>query len=355
MIRVLIVEDSPTVRLLLKALLESDPDIEVIGVAANGAEGVSMALALKPDLITMDIRMPIMDGFEATRRIMEEHATPIVVVSSSVDDADLMITFNAIQAGALDVIEKPRGLAHHNADEIRDRLIRTVKLMAEVKVIHHYRPPSPRSDALPTRVASSPSFALRQALIVAIGASTGGPAALNTLFKGLPGNFPLPILVVQHMTAGFTAGLVAWLRVESRLPIKLAEHGERVSPGTIYFAPDSRHLEVASLGVLGLSQAPPVSHLRPSATVLFRSVAHCYGPAAIGVLLTGMGDDGAIGLQALHDGGSATIAQDELTSVVYGMPKAAVDLGAAGQILAIGDIAPAILALAQPPSIGQER
>lgn len=340
MIRVLIIEDSPTMRMLLKTILESDPELRVIGMAANGEDGVRQALALKPDIITMDVHLLGMDGIEATRRIMEQRPTPIVIVSSSIERSEVLITFNAMQAGALDVLEKPTSTAHPDFAALRERLITTVKLMSEVKVIRRYRSPSAGR-----RGEESGSRSGRPYALVAVGASTGGPAALNTFFKGLPAGFPLPVVVVQHMTVGFTAGLAAWLQLESRLPVKLAGDGEYLQPGVIYLAPDDTHIQLLNRGVIGLSKAPPVSHVRPSATVLFESAARVYGGEAIGVLLTGMGDDGARGLKAMRDRGAATIAQDEATSAVYGMPKAAVELGAAEQVLPLPQIAPAVLAL----------
>jgi len=343
MIRVLIVEDSPTARMLLRAVLESDPGIQVVGTAANGEEGLRQTLALKPDLITMDINLPTMDGFEVTRRIMEQRPTPVVIVSSSVEHQEMMVTFNAMQAGALDVVMKPPGASHPRFAQLSEQLITTVKLMAEVKVIRRYR-----SVMIP-RPAVSPASAARQLALLAVGASTGGPAALNTLLKALPSDFPLPVLIVQHMTVGFTAGLVSWLQGACLLPIKMAEEGEAVRSGTVYFAPDDTHIQILTRNVIGLSKAPPIHHVRPSANVLFESVARVYGGEAIGVLLTGMGEDGALGLKAMHDRGSPTIAQDEATSAVYGMPKAAVDLGSADQVLPINQIAGAVLMLLNRP------
>jgi two-component system chemotaxis response regulator CheB len=339
MIRVLIVDDSATVRALLRFILESDPEIQVIGMAPTGVEGVRQTLALKPDLITMDVYMPGLDGFEATRQIMEQRPTPIVIVSSGVEHSEMMVTFNAMQAGALEVIGKPAGVMHPNYPELSQQLITTVKLMSEVKVIRRYRSvmsPRPVVRSVPAE---------RPLTLLAIGASTGGPAALNLLRKGLPVEFPLPVLVVQHMTVGFMGGLVSWLQLESRLQIKIGEDGERVRPGKVYFAPDDTHIQMIGHGILGLSQGAPVNHVRPSANVLFDSVARVYGGEAVGILLTGMGEDGASGLKAMHDRGSPTIAQDEATSAVYGMPKAAMELGAADQILPIGQIPGALLAL----------
>ncbi|MBI4786544.1 MAG: chemotaxis-specific protein-glutamate methyltransferase CheB [Chloroflexi bacterium] len=345
MIRVLIVDDSLVQSELLKSLLESDAEIHVVGVARNGEEGVKQALALKPDLITMDIRMPGLDGFEATRRIMQDQPTPIVVVSSSVQTPDLQITFNAIKAGALDVIEKPSIATGGNYEAIRERLITTVKAMAEVKVIRRrpVRPLGSPTYSPPTQISRQPIA------VVAMGASTGGPAALNTVLKSLPRDFPAPIVIVQHMAAGFIQGLIQWLQIESNLPIKLAQHRQTVQPGEVYVAPDDQHLYFASRGTLAVNTDPPVSHVRPSATVLFNSVAAVYGAAAAGVILTGMGEDGASGLEAMHRHGAVTFAQDEATCVIYGMPRVAANLGAVDQLLSIDSIGAALVAVTRSP------
>jgi two-component system chemotaxis response regulator CheB len=342
MIRVLVVEDSPLQRNLLKMLLESDQDIRVIGMAENGAEGVQLARALKPDLITMDIRMPVMDGFEATRQIMQEQPTPIVVISASVEAPDLAITFNAIKAGALDVVEKPTSVGAAGFEEIRRRLIATVKGMAMVQVTRRDLSKISAPSAHP-QVTRRSSF--RSPQVLAIGASTGGPLALSILLKALPLNFSLPIVIIQHMATGFTQGFVAWLQTESALPLAIASENQTIHPGKVYFAPDESHLVFMCRGVLTVTRDPPVNYVRPSATVLFNSVAKVYGGEAIGVLLTGMGSDGAAGLQAMHQAGAFTVAQDEATSVVYGMPKVAAELGAVDQILSLAAIAPILVAM----------
>ena len=339
MVRVLIVEDSVLQRTLLKSLLEQDPDIQIVGMATNGAEAVQMAVALKPSLIIMDITMPVMDGLEATRRIMQEEPTPIVVLSSGVSADDRATSFAAIKAGAVEVMAKPTGVQDGNLGEMRLRLIATVKGMALVKVAR-----KPSSSAI------KPVLPLQRALpkpptLVAIGTSTGGPFALSILFKALPCDFPLPILVVQHMASGFTRGLSEWLQTESNLPILLAHDFQTIEPGKIYLAPDDHHLVVARKGLLSLNQNPPVNYVRPSANVLFNSVAQIYGAEAIGVILTGMGSDGAAGLQAMHQSGAVTLAQDEATSVVYGMPKVAIDLGVIDHILPLDAIAPTLVTL----------
>ncbi len=334
MIRILTVEDSDVVALLLKAILEQEPDMRVVGRARNGAEALGQVKALQPDLVTMDIRMPVLDGFEATRQIMAERPTPIVVVSSSVDDDELRITFRAIEEGALAVMEKPRGLSHPDFESIRQELVDTIRAMAEVKLVRRTRPP--QLSRLSTDKKTSAPAPLHAPELVAIGISTGGPQVLQSLFKALPTDFPLPILVAQHISKGFLQGLVKWLDDESELRIKVAENGEALQGGHVYFAPDDHHLMVhrTSRGlVVRLDHGDTVNGFRPSASCLFESVAQVCGRKAVGVLLTGMGSDGATGLSSMHQLGATTLVQDEQSAVVYGMPGAALALNAVSQVL----------------------
>ncbi|HVF53501.1 MAG TPA: chemotaxis-specific protein-glutamate methyltransferase CheB [Actinomycetota bacterium] len=349
LIRVLIVEDSLTERAFLKSILESDPDIEVIGVAGNGNEAVTAAAELQPDLVTMDIQLPGMNGIEATRRIMQESPTRIVIFSRGVDLGGEDGAFHALNAGALDVLEKPTGMGIGQLTKLREQLIHTIKLMSVVKVVRRRPPREPRAEAAPPAAKPSPMPPTGRVSMVAIGASTGGPAALNTILSGLPADFPVPVIVVQHISTGFTANMVDWLRKQCALPIHIAHAHQRMQPGQVYFAPEDIHLVVTSRHTLGFRHGPLVSAVRPSATVLFRSIARIYGADAGGVLLTGIGDDGAIGLKAMHEAGAPTIGQDEATSVVYGMPKAAAELGAVDAVLPIDEIAPAIVKLAAVP------
>ncbi len=338
MINILIVDDSPTVRYTLQLILESDPELKVVGFAANGQEALRSTLELRPDLITMDVLMPGIDGIETTRRIMEQCPTPLIIVSAHNSDPEMAIGFNALQAGALQVVDKPNNaFAPENAAE-RAALIATVKLMSEVRVVRR-RFPTP----LPPFTAPETDIAAQPIRLVAIGASTGGPAALNTILSTLPADFPTPVVLVQHITPGFTNGLATWLQSSCRLPVRLVQPNERLRPGVVFIAPDDYHLTVENGGWLGLAQSAPVNHVRPSVNVLFHSVGQIYGATAVGILLTGMGEDGASGLRTIRQHGGVTIGQDEATSVVYGMPKAAADLDACSTILPLKQIAAYLL------------
>jgi len=337
--RVLVVDDSPTQRAILVALLASDPELEVVGWAANGEEAVRAAARLRPDVITMDLRMPVMDGLEATRRIMHETPTPIVMVTASASGRDRDLAFAALDAGVLAFVPKPALAAA--GGPAADDLVRTVKSMAAVKVIRRWAPERLTHPPAALPAAPAPAHG-RPPALVAIGASTGGPQALHEILTRLPATFPLPIVVVQHIAEGFAAGLVDWLRPLCALPIQLATPGAALDRPAVHVAPTGRHLVVRGRA-LALSDEAPVSGHRPSATVLFRSVAQEHGGRAIGVLLSGMGDDGAAGLRDLKRAGGVTIAQDEASSVVFGMPAVAIGMGVVDHVLPPSAI-PALLA-----------
>lgn len=333
----LVAEDSSTARTLIVGILGSGPGTEVAGEARNGVEAVEMTARLRPDVVTMDIRMPLMDGLEATKRIMALTPTPIVIVSGSVDVREVEVSMNAIKAGALTVLRKPAGPGSPGFEEEAERFRETVRAMSQVKVVRRSagwgRPaPATPDDSRAARVR-----------IVAVAASTGGPVALQRLLAGLPGDFPVPVLVVQHIAAGFVDGLASWLNRDCPLTVKLAQDGERPAAGTVYLAPDGFHLEVAGEGRIVLSGAPPVGGFRPSATLLFESVAPVFGRGTVAVVLTGMGRDGVDGLRALKKAGGRIYAQDEATSVVYGMPKAAAAEGLVNGVLPLDSIPAALL------------
>jgi two-component system chemotaxis response regulator CheB len=445
MIRVLIVEDSPLAAGVLTSILEGDPEIKVIGVARNGLEALELAPRLAPDLITMDVWMPGMDGFATVEQIMAYHPTPILVITTSLANSDVNISLTMLAAGALDVIEKPSRLDEATWERSKRELIRKIKLLARVRVVTHLkgrrgRPPTPpawpigtsndpappatpaapgsrpapepvgegvtrftisappppgpalrtagtppatlrppatppheapapagpsrRADDRPAinrrRVGSSPLATIRRGstgtlaglpphppgrpgvnrfAILTIASSTGGPQALLALLRHLPADFPLPTVIVQHIAAGFTQGLAEWLGREARRPVQLAVEGVRPGPGQVLLAPDGYHLVAAPDGRFHLDDGPPLD-IRPAADILMHSIAAVYGDHAIGVILTGMGRDGAHGLKEMRWGGAYTIAQDEQTSLIFGMPRAAITLGVVDEVLALDAIAP---------------
>jgi two-component system chemotaxis response regulator CheB len=345
LIRVLVVEDSAVIRDFLLHILGSDPDIEVVATANNGDEALRAVERTRPDVITMDVHMPKMNGFDATRRIMESRPTPIVIVSATPDVTDTITAFRATEAGALGVVRTPAGIGSPEHAQTAADLVRTVKLMSEVKVVRRWARPR-REDVIPgaafhAHVCPPPTHAA----VVAVGASTGGPPVLQSIVSKLPKSFSVPVLVVQHIAAGFTVGFVEWLGQSSNLPVHVATQGELLIPGHVYVAPDGFHMKARADRHLQLSQDEPENGLRPSVASMFRSVAKVYRANAVGVLLSGMGKDGAQELKLMKDQGAVTIAQDRETSVVHGMPGEAIRLGAATYVLSPEKITAALAIL----------
>ena len=324
-ISVLVAEDSSVTRMLLTHLLESDPQICVLATVADGQAAIDFVQKKKPDVVLMDIHMPRVDGFEATRRIMETHAVPIIICSAISDPKDVVVTFQAMQAGAVACIEKPRGREDGDFSTAAAHLVQTVKLMSEVKVVRRTRRPLPAPAPLPQPLVA-PAAAIQ---IVGIGASTGGPPALQAILSRLPPDFPAPLLVVQHIAQGFLTGMAEWLRNTTGWKVQVGVHGTIPSAGHVYLAPDDFHMGVSHGGAILLSRQPPENHVRPAVSFLFRSLASTFGARAAGVLLTGMGADGARELRVLRDAGAVTFAQDRESSVVHGMPGVAIAAGAA--------------------------
>lgn len=349
MIRVLVVDDSATARALLVSLLTAEPDISVVGEATTGRDAVDLASRLAPDLITMDIHMPVMDGLEATMQIMIQSPRPIIIVSSAVQ-SDVELSLEAMRAGALMVMAKPQGPASPGFANERRQFVSMVRAMSQVKVVRRHGNVSPFSMNTPiARPASVLPGRVHGALgttpirLVAIGASTGGPAALRTILADLPRNFSVPILIVQHIARGFSAGLADWLSHDTPLRVKLAELGEPAAAGTVYIAPDDRHLgcqldDRGDIRVI-LDSSPAVGAFRPSASFLFHSTGDSVGVGVLAVILTGMGDDGVSGLRVLKARGGRVLAQDEATSVIYGMPREAVRAGVVDTTLPLTAIA----------------
>lgn len=339
MIRILIVDDSDTETAILKHLLESQPDFNVVGCAKNGAEAIKLAALLKPEIITMDIQMPVMDGIEATKIIMEHNPTPIVMISAKTTDKDFDATFKGLNAGALSVLTKPFNISSSDSKLEQQHILDTIRIMSGIRVVK-------RRPVIKKITAISKIKSLREAYhphqIIVIGASIGGTQALNVILSSLPKNFPVPILVVQHMMPGYITGYTKWLDDNINLLVCEMKENERLLPGTVYFAPDDYHSEIQRKNnhvACKLIKSSPVSGFRPSITVLFDSVAKVYGRQAIGVLLTGMGNDGAEGLLAIKNAEGHTIIQDKESSVVFGMASVAKELGAVETVLKLDQIA----------------
>ncbi len=372
-IRVLIVEDSPTVSRILTGLIEADPMMQVVGVATDGAEAIRMTSRLRPNIITMDVNMPRMDGLEATEYIMAHQPTPILVLTAS-GKLDLNLSFKMLSAGALEFIEKPDAL---QLAQEGDYLLRRLKLLARIKVITHPRaknrvykdilpelPAVRQTGPLPGIIvpevrpsqritekfapvprmawSAQPSSELLQRRFRALGiaASTGGPPALARLLRELRPDFPVPIFVVQHIPAGFSRGLADWLSSEVRLKVKQVEEGEKPVRGVIYLPADDRHLVLNQMGRIHLGTQADRFGLRPNADYTFLSLAEVWPGETVAVILTGMGRDGTEGLRRLYDLNGYNIAQDEASSVIFGMPKAAIDAGVIHQIMPLAHIAP---------------
>jgi len=324
--RVLIVDDSSVIRGLLRHIVET-AGMSVVGEAYNGQQAVAMALDLKPDVITMDIDMPVMDGCEASRQIMETQPTPIVVVTASYSHTDTVLAMKVLEAGAITVLQKPQGPGHPYFERDAAALITTIKLISEIKLVRRV----PRPWRIP--VASQP-IAKKVPEVIAIGASTGGPVALKEMLEALSPTIQAPVLIVQHISPGFLSSFCEWLGQACRLPVSIGEYGEKAQPSHIYLAPDNCHMEIDAGGCIHLGNGSPHRHNRPSVGRLFESIAAHYGARAIAVLLSGMGQDGAQEMLKLHSLGALTLIQEQSSVVVNGMPGEALRLGAVTQAAA---------------------
>lgn len=343
-IRVLVVEDSVTVRRRLVEVLAADPGMEVAGEAGDGKTAIERCRELRPDVVTVDMQLPVLSGLAVTEYIMAYCPTPILIVSSSTNRGDLYKTYDALAAGALDVLEKPKG---DEPDGSWERtFLSTIKLLSRIRVITHLRGrlQSPQKTPAPSLAPSESAYRL-----VAIGASTGGPAAAVEILRGLPANFPLPILMVIHISETFGGLMAEWLDSQSSLRVSSAADGEplpEVGEARVILAAPGHHIEVSG-GRIHLTDRPERYSCRPSVDVLFESVAREFGAQSIGCLLTGMGRDGAQGLLAIRRAGGRTIAQDEASSTIFGMPQEAIRIGAADRVIALADVSEALISLVE--------
>lgn len=341
-LRVLIADDSATVRHHLHQLISEIPELEVVGLAKDGEEAVQMTAQLKPDVVTMDIRMPHVDGLEATRRIMQDCPTPVVVVSALVE-TDIDLSFQAIDAGALAVVEKPPDRRSPAFEDKQLRLVKTLMAMAQVSVVRRGRNIPPKHQAIEVS-----TFSHIKPEIVVIGASAGGPSALSYILSHLSPDLSVPVLIAQHIPHEFVAGLARWLDKVAKLRVIVAQDNQPLKPGVVHLSPGNAHVEIRRMGstlITHFVYEQGEERHQPSVNVLFKSVAAVCGSHAIGIILTGMGDDGADGLLEMHRAGARTLAQNRETATVYGMPGAAEALGAVQKVVSLADIPSAVLKL----------
>ena len=326
--RILVVDDSRIVREMVSTILSSDPGLTIAGLATNGLEAVTKAASLKPDIITMDIEMPVMNGLEAIETIMTRQPTPILVLTSH---SGVRVAFEAVSRGALDVVEKSDLEMENGA-----KLIRKVKLLARVDVVAHLK--SKGKPANPAPVRSELALPGGAKSIVAMAASTGGPRALEQILTRLPAGFPVPIVISQHVADGFTQGMAEWLNSSSSLVVVSARKGDVLRPGHVYLNPSESSMKLTREGMVLLSPGDPAHVYHPSCNAMLGSVAASFGSKAVGVILTGMGDDGVAGMRAIKAAGGFTLAQDEKTSIVYGMNGAAVREGCIDRVESLDNI-----------------
>ncbi len=347
-IRVLVADDSAFMRKVLVSILDTDGSFEVVGEARDGRETVEKAAKLKPQVITMDILMPHMDGLQATEVIMATEPRPILIVSAeSREGADA--TLKALELGAIDFIAKPSSGVDLDMSSVREELVRKLRTASKVRVVRNIlRPVSPkvaRVTPSPMDFAAAPSVNGSRLPVVVLAASTGGPATLMKLIPDFPPNFPAAILIVQHMPGSFTAQFAEQLKAVSQNPVKHAEHGDVLLGGHVYVCPGDQHLRVAPPGRIALDPGPRIGGYRPCIDVTLESVAGLVGANTVSVILTGMGNDGARGVMAVQENGGHVLAQDEATSVIFGMPSEAIKTGAVAQVLPLEQIAAVITRL----------
>ena len=341
LIRVLVVDDSPLMCKILTNMMNCDPQILVVAVANNGKEAVDLVPPLKPDIITMDMDMPVMDGFEATKQIMAYHPTPILIVASTAFKAGMERVFKAISHGALDVIDKSE-LELVGNRKSGEALIAKIKFLTGVRVMDRPLVKSRNERSITDLKAPRKDVSDK---IVTIVASTGGPQALLEILKRFPEDFPCGIAIVQHITSGFLPGLVDWLTKECKIKVKIGEDSEEIQPGVAYIAPDNVHMRVENGGKIILLNEPSYKGHRPSGDILLESAAKAYGKGSVAAILTGMGRDGAMGMKAIKQFHGKTIAQDEKSCVIFGMPKVAIEMNVIDKVLPLGKIAEEIVSM----------
>jgi two-component system chemotaxis response regulator CheB len=346
-IKVLIVEDTLVAQKLLKGLVNSDSRFELVGIAENGKQAYEFVDKYKPDVVSMDILMPIMDGVEATKMIMQNSPVPIVIVSSFYNSSEVEMAMKVLQAGAVTILPRPYGPGHSKYTQSAHKYLNTLQIMSEIKVVRrrfeNINFPIKSAENTTTSISEKTNFNKFQ--VLAIGASAGGPQGLSTILSGLPSDFPLPVFIVQHIDSNFVEGFVDWLNTYSKMPVKIAVDGETISASKVYLPPPESHLLVNHDNKIKISKEVALNGLRPSVDILFKSINLVYKEKAIVVLLSGMGKDGALELKNLYNSGAYTIAQEESSCLVYGMPGEAAKIGAVCKLLSPENITKEILHL----------
>ncbi len=337
----LVVDDSALMRQLLSDLIESGPGFVVAGTARDGRDGVEKVKALRPDVVTLDIEMPVMDGLAALEEIMDKHPTPVVMLSSRTQHGAAE-TVRTLELGAVDFVCKPSGAISTDIGKVKDMLLMKLRMAAAAKLLPAARETGDVRGTAPRKAARSHEQAPR---VVAIGSSTGGPRALEEIIPNLPGDLSAGVLVAQHMPSGFTAAMAQRLNTLSQVEVREAGDGDRITRGTVLIGPGGRHLTVSKKRRVRITDDLPVWGVRPAADLLLRSAAEAFGADSVGVVLTGMGRDGADGVRAIREAGGQTMAQDEATSVVYGMPKVALEEGGAQMSVPLPRIANTVVQL----------
>jgi two-component system, chemotaxis family, protein-glutamate methylesterase/glutaminase len=346
-IRVLIVDDSHTTQKLFSRILDDDHRFELVAVASNGREAVDYVARFKPDIVSMDLNMPLMDGMEATREIMQKNPVPILIVSSYYDVSDQEMAIQALDAGAVSIMPKPAGIGHPDYQSTVKGFLRMLRTLSEVKVVRRkttYRHSNNRigQNENLNYAKFEPTNDYK---ILIIGASAGGPESTKIILSSLSPGFPLPVVIVQHIDAHFSEGYRLWLNSYSGIPVLIPSENQHLLPGHAYVAPGGKHLVLKGEGIATFSDAPPDKGHKPSVSQLFKSAGQVFGSKVIAVILSGMGSDGAKELKNLRDLGAMTFTQNEATCLVYGMPGEAVKLGAASKVLSPDKIIHEILEL----------
>ena len=335
--KVLLVEDSSIALELLQRLLRDSSEVEIVGTARNGQEALDLIPQVDPQVICTDLHMAPIDGLELTKEVMAKFPRPILVISNSVQEDDTKNIFGLLQAGAVDIFPKPTSGDYTEYEQVKQRLLAKIQMLSQVTVKARSNTPA-QSIATPAN-----TYEPNTLRAIAIGASTGGPQAIHKIITALPAQFPVPIICAQQIGEGFLAGLISWLKEDAKLDVKIAQLGEIPAPNTVYFAPERAHLEFDAEGKFIFSNFTTAAATRPSIDVLFRSVARQYGSASASILLTGMGNDGTVGTEAIAAAGGLTITQSEQSCLVFGMAKQAIATGTVQHVLNVDEIAPFLL------------